>query len=288
MYEVGTATISRDIELMRDRLHAPIAYDSYKKGYYYEEETYRLPGSFATADNMAAIGMAENLLAIYKDTPIYSAVKNILDSITAPFGDNKKWYKNRIIVPPVPSAPTDVKVWKAITEGIRENKMIIFEYCGVGDKEFRARRVRPYQLLFDPGVWYLFGYAEDRKEVRLFSTLRIRNAELTPDKFILPADYDYGGYNKGNFGVFMSDKTYLFKVEFFEHIALFVSERLWSADQKIEERNSGILISFTSTQFAKVLQWVLSYGCNARPLEPKELVNEWKRHVKAMVKMGNA
>lgn len=33
--EVSIATISRDIEFLRDRLNAPIEYDSYYKGYFY-------------------------------------------------------------------------------------------------------------------------------------------------------------------------------------------------------------------------------------------------------------
>jgi predicted DNA-binding transcriptional regulator YafY len=33
--EVSIATISRDIEFLRNRLNAPIAYDSYHKGYFY-------------------------------------------------------------------------------------------------------------------------------------------------------------------------------------------------------------------------------------------------------------
>ena len=33
--EVSIATISRDIEFLRDRLKAPIAYDAFHKGYFY-------------------------------------------------------------------------------------------------------------------------------------------------------------------------------------------------------------------------------------------------------------
>lgn len=33
--EVSVATISRDIEFLRDRLNAPIAYDTFRKGYFY-------------------------------------------------------------------------------------------------------------------------------------------------------------------------------------------------------------------------------------------------------------
>lgn len=36
--KLSTATISRDIDFLRGRFHAPIEYDSSKKGYYYSED----------------------------------------------------------------------------------------------------------------------------------------------------------------------------------------------------------------------------------------------------------
>lgn len=36
--EVSIATISRDIEFLRDRLNAPIEYNYERKGYYYSEK----------------------------------------------------------------------------------------------------------------------------------------------------------------------------------------------------------------------------------------------------------
>ena len=35
---LSTATISRDVEYLRDRFNAPIEYDSFRKGYYYSHE----------------------------------------------------------------------------------------------------------------------------------------------------------------------------------------------------------------------------------------------------------
>ena len=35
-FEVSAKSIQRDVEYMRDLLHAPIEYDQKKRGYYYE------------------------------------------------------------------------------------------------------------------------------------------------------------------------------------------------------------------------------------------------------------
>jgi hypothetical protein len=64
-----------------------------------------------------------------------------------------------------------------------------------------------------------------------------------------------------------------------------VEERKWVADQKIIEKDDCITIEFTSTQYGKVLRWVLPCGCNAIPKSPKKLVNDWKRHIIEMRKL---
>jgi hypothetical protein len=66
---------------------------------------------------------------------------------------------------------------------------------------------------------------------------------------------------------------------------VFASERQWAADQKITEIDGGVTVEFTSTQFDKVLKWVLSCGYNAVPQKPKKLVDEWKRHIREMKKL---
>ncbi|GHV86440.1 hypothetical protein AGMMS50230_20480 [Spirochaetia bacterium] len=283
------SSISRDIEFMRDSLGAPIEYDALHRGYYYAEKTFRLPGSFTTTENMQALGMAKTLLSLYRDTPLYDAARNLLESITAPLVDrnNPGLYENRIVVPPVAASNVNPDTWNTITAGLKENKVITFEYRGTWDEDFKPRRVRPYQLLFDTGVWYLYGYAEERKAIRVFSLIRMQNTALTAASFTLPPDYDYCSRADGsNFGVFAGEKKYRFSVAFFDESVLWVRERRWACDQVIEETDDGVIINFTSTQYYKVLEWVLSRGCTAKPLEPQELVQDWKWHATRMRKLA--
>jgi hypothetical protein len=38
--------------------------------------------------------------------------------------------------------------------------------------------------------------------------------------------------------------------------------------------DDGVVICFSSTRYYKILEWVLSRGCTARPLAPKALVKD--------------
>jgi len=300
-YETSLSSINRDIAYMRDMLDAPIEYDFVKKGFYYTEKTFRLTTVYATADDLLALGMAKNLMELYKDTPVHDAALNLLENISAPLQDeeNTRWFLDRIVIPKIASAAIDEQTWKGIVEALRANRVITFQYSGKEDVDFirdedskapykklETRRVRPYQLLFDRSDWYLFAYDEDRNGMRIFALPRITGVALTDAKFSIPARFDYRGLEGlSYFGIFSGAKTYRFVIAI-SGDARWIKERLWAEDQKIKETQNGIEISFTSNQFDRVLNWVLSLTPRARPLEPKALVEHWKKAIHEAAKIA--
>jgi predicted DNA-binding transcriptional regulator YafY len=285
---VSIPTISRDIQFMRDQLLAPIEYDPLNKGYYYSKKYYRLPAGFTSAEDLLALGMAKSILSLYRETPLYEASNNLLESIIAPIASdgNRDWLENRIVVPAVASAKVDTGIWKIVVASLKENRIITFDYRGTWDEDYKNRRIRPYQLLFDSGVWYLYGFSEERKALRIFSLSRMKNALLTKDVFSLPNYFNYANFTGDSyFGVFIEQEKWNFAIDCYEDAIIFATERQWAADQKITEIDDGITIEFSSTQFGKVLKWVLSCGYNAIPQKPKKLVDEWRRHILEMRKL---
>ena len=286
---LSISTISRDIEFMKWQLDAPIEYDAYHRGYYYSQKTFRLPAGFAGEENMLALGMAKNILSLYRETPLYEPSVKLLESIVAPLAadGNRDWLDNRIVVPQIASAKVQPEIWNTVVAGLKENRIISFEYLGVRDEDYQNRRVRPYQLLFDSGVWYLYGFSEERKAIRVFSLSRMKNAVLTKDNFKLPQNYSYTeATGDSYFGVFAGQDKKRFAINCYEEAVIFATERQWAADQKITEHDDSITIEFTSTQYDKVLRWVLSFGCFAVPQKPREFVDDWQQHVKKMKKQA--
>jgi predicted DNA-binding transcriptional regulator YafY len=289
MCETSISTISRDIEFMREQLLAPIEYDPFNRGYYYSKKTYRLPAGFTSAEDLLALGMAKSILSLYRGTPLFEASSQLLESIIAPIASdgNKDWLENRIAVPKIAAAKIDPDIWKTIVAGLKGNCLITFDYLGTWDEDYQNRRVRPYQLLFDSGVWYLYGFAEERKAARIFSLSRMKNAALTKDVFHLPKNFAYADSTGDSyFGVFVGKEKERFAIDCFDDAVIFATERQWAADQKITEIEGGVTIEFVSTQYEKVLKWVLSNGCTVIPQEPKKLVDDWKWHIAEMCKLA--
>jgi predicted DNA-binding transcriptional regulator YafY len=288
-YEVSNATISRDIEFMRDQLDAPIEYDFLHRGYYYSKKTFRLPAGFATSRDALALGMVKSLLSMYRKTPLYPMAQHLMESLCAPLGksENGNWVNERIVVPPLPGSEVKQETWSLIINALRENRVITFDYSGIWNRETSRRRVRPYQLIFDGGVWYLYGYAEERNDVRVFNLTRMTKLVLTEDKFTLPADFSYGAHSDDSyFGVFVGGHKERYRIACYEESAVWVQERKWAADQKIQKKDGSLIISFSSTQYEKVMAWLMSQGPNAEPLEPEYLVKDWAREIRAMAKMA--
>jgi predicted DNA-binding transcriptional regulator YafY len=287
-YQTSVSTISRDIEFMKNTLGAPIEYNPYYRGYYYTEKLYRVPGGFSGVDDLLALGMAKSILTLYRETPLYEAANHLMESIIAPLSmaGNKNWLlEDRIAVPKIASAAVDPGVWHTIITSLKENRFITFEYLGTSDSEYKKRRVRPYQLLFDSGAWYLYGFSEERRATRIFSLQRIKNITLTRDKFALPLKYSYADYaGDSYFGVFIGEEKIHFVIHCFGEAAANAADRQWAADQKIREIENGVKFEFSSTQYNKVLKWVLSYGSCAVPVHPKRLRNDWKQEIREMAR----
>ena len=288
-YETSVSSIGRDISFMKNSLDAPIEYCAKNRGFYYSEPNYRIPAGFSRAEDLLALGMAKNILSLYRDTPLFEAANKLLESITVPLAaeGDKNWYENRIIVPSVASATIEPEVWKAITTGLKENRILTFDYQGTWGGDFKPRIVRPYQLLFDTGAWYLYSFCEERKAIRVFSLSRIKNITPTKDRFSLPQNFDYRANTSDSyFGVFAGQEKIRFCVGFYDESVMWVQERKWAEDQKIEETDDGVIITFTSPQYQKVLEWVLSRGCTAQPFAPENLVKDWRRHISEMRKLA--
>jgi predicted DNA-binding transcriptional regulator YafY len=286
-YRTGIATISRDIKLMREWLYAPIEYDFTQKGYYYTEKTSRLPGTFGSVEGIMALGMAKNLLSLYRNTPIYDAARELVENITAPLGEaeSSRWYDERIIVPKVPSVQFASGIWQCICEGLRKNRILRFDYRSTWKSGYTPRRIRPYQLLFDNGAWYIYAYSIEGRGVRMYSLSRIKNISLEDETFSFPASADFSTQLGGSyFGAYSGQKKYRFRIAFYNDGAMRIQERIWAADQRIKEIKDGVILEFSSTQYGKVLELVLSNGRDALPLEPAELVRDWRENLRDMQK----
>jgi len=266
--ESGLATISRDLDYMRDRMYAPIEYDFTHKGYYYTEAFEPLIQNHLSDKDLRVMLSAKTLLSHYKNTPIYEEACSMLDLLSSNAMEGKNTaLMNRIAVAPSVETNINQVIWNAIQDSLNQNHILQFDYTDRWGKKTEQRRLRPYQLVLDEGVCYLFGFDELRQAERIFSLVRMTNAVVTEEEFELPENFEFESRCKdGNFGAVFRKKAEHYVIEFYNEVRLLVKEKIWADSQVFKEDVNKTTIEFDSSQFLKIKSWVLSNGCNAKPV----------------------
>ena len=98
-------------------------------------------------------------------------------------------------------------------------------------------------------------------------------------------------FEQGRFGPFQYDESYDFKIAFFGRVARKRIHRfIWADDQQLEEfpQEEKTIMTFSSSQWIPIQQWLLSFGADAMPLEPDWLVENWRNEIKKMSAIINS
>ena len=286
--ESSAATISRDIEYMRDRMNAPIKYNYVQKGFFYTKNYEPNFQNYLSEKDLNTLIAAKNLLSHYKNTPIYKEACNIINLISESSINKNTALIDRITVAPTEEVAINQNLWNVIQDALNKNLILKFDYTNRWGKLTEQRKVHPYQIVLDNGICYLFGFDELRNAERIFSLSRMKNIILTEQKFNLPKDFEFNNrLGNSNFGGFFSSKKEHYKIEFYGEARTIIKERKWAENQTFKESKYKTTIEFESTQSLKIKNWVLSNGSNARPIKPDWLFEAWKQNVLEMSRMLN-
>lgn len=288
--EVSVPTISRDIEFLRERFGAPIEYDAAHRGYYYTKN-FDMPLNMVSAKDILTLSLTKQLLSQYEGSPIYNEISSIISMISDSQGIGKSDFLKRVAAPPLPKGVMNDNAWNVVLECLQENTLLKFDYNGRWKTETTHRLLRPYQVLLQDGMYYVFGFDENadggKGGERLFNLSRMKNLENTKQSFELPEDFEFSSRcGGGRFGAFKEAEKVQYEIDFYDDARQFVKDCIWADDQKfyeIEEENTTT-ICFTSSQSTKVLEWVLSQGMKAKPIAPESFVERWKNEIRAMMK----
>lgn len=281
-------TITRDLEFLENTLNAPLKYDFIHKGYFYTEDFNPDFQNHLSQKELNILLQAKILLSNYKNTPIYAEAGEMIDLLTSSSTDGRNpELMNRIAVAPTAEISIDEKLWNVIQDSLTKNLVLTFDYTDRWGRKTENRLLCPYQLVLEDDLCYLFGFDKFRASERIFSLSRMKNAKLTEETFELPEDFEFEKRTgESKFGAVFSGKIEHYVIEFYDEARQIVRERKWAENQVITEDEYETVLEFDSTQAAKIKSWVLSNGCNARPFQPKWLVDEWKYNAEEMFKMA--
>jgi predicted DNA-binding transcriptional regulator YafY len=277
-FELSRATAHRDISYMRDRLLAPLAFDSSRKGFYYLDEDFRLP---------------------FEDSPRILFLMGLLNKMADEAGlgglpEMKKLEKRlqQLIAPGYEQLMQDIlcqwieveslspDTFETIIEAVVKDQLIEIRYCSA-DAISSNRTIEPQRLINYQGRWYLLAYCHLRNDHRLFHMARIEQAtpgikrkggrHLAPPSYLDEA-----------FGIFTGPVRYHATIAFSGTAAQLVRRQFWHEKQHIEPSDNGITLSLPVNDDREIMMKILQYGSQATVLTPRSLRQRLQEEITKM------
>jgi len=289
-FELSCRTAQRDIEFMRDRLRAPLAYFSERKGYAYTDWSFELPGLLLTEDNVVAMALAVRLASSVPDERMKQNLCSFLDDL---LGRNDRSglcstdIAELISVKNVEYSKVSSPHFPAITEALLKNIPIEITYHSPHSGAETTRKILPLHLLLYMGNWHVIAYCTLKKGLRDFMVSRIRSAKRLDEQLALPSSLPSAKeYVRRNFGIMQGKKGVSIKLRFSPDVSAWVREQVWHPAQKTAAgRDGSLVLSFPVADFREVTRRILFYGADVKVLSPKALAKELRKEIERMGKV---
>lgn len=285
--EVSTKTIHRDLEFMRDRLNLPLQFDASRNGYQYVGEVSSFPTMQITEGEIVALVVAEKALQQYRGTsfekPLLSAIQKmeqaLPDTISLNLADIEQTISFRTRAEPI----LNLEIFEVLAQAVAGRRQLELQYRKPGQKA-EGRVVDPYHLANINGEWFLFAFDHGRKDIRTFAPARIQSARLTGKTFERSQKFSLEKRLRDSFGVHSGEGKFGVVIRFAPRAADYIREKKWHPSQSLREfKNGAVELKMNLSSLGEVRRWVLSWGGDAKVLQPPELAESVRQAAKAIL-----
>lgn len=167
------------------------------------------------------------------------------------------------------------------TDAMLKKRTCYVKYHSFSSDEIKNFKIDPLCFFENNGGLYLFVNATSLGDIRILAVERIQ--EITPTELVFecPEDFDPAALLDSAFEIVYDDPIEV-KVWFSSDQARYVKERTWAKGQSITEQpDDSIILEMKTSGWWHVKKWVLSFGCEARVLEPGGLRKDVAQELKA-------
>ena len=292
-WEVSQKTVQRDIDFLRDQMHAPLDYDRDRKSYYFTEPTWSMPAMLVSEGEILAVLLASRVLEQYHGTPVADQLSHIFEKLTDMLPEKVRVRPedlfSRFSFRGPPAKCVTPEIWSAVIRGVCEQKTLKLHYRTAEMPATTAPKesmVNAYHVANLQGEWYLFGVHDGQKDVRQFSMARVVKATVTGKAFHVPEGFDPVKLLADTFGRYSGvSESHTVKLLFSKEVGHCVEECEWAPGQVLRRRRSGeVELTFPAKGLFEVQRWVLSWGASVKVLAPKALRESVREDVRRMAK----
>lgn len=180
--------------------------------------------------------------------------------------------------------PTHAETIDELTWGILERKTCRIGYTPFSDGEISEKHydINPLHFFERDSGLYLFVVITRFDEIKLLAVERITQVEQTDKQFHWPINFDPEALLSKAFGLYWDDPISV-RIWFCAAQARYIRERTWAEQQRVDDQSDGsIILSMDTSGRYDIKKWVMSFGADARLLEPVDLKKEIQQEIKKM------
>jgi len=263
-------SISRDFFVYEDEVDGKTVYKADK---------YAVANMDFTMPQIISLHYIKELLMSGNDSGLSKDARGIIDGILDQMPKLSKAALSEVekMIKVVPlggngGEDIDTAIFEDIRTAMGECKSINMTYATFSTGEVTERLFDPYVLEVREGYWHVIGYCHLRGSVRDFRVSRIKRTELTESVFEVPHDF-YEQYRGTRFDKLAGQEIYDICVEFNGDAAKLVKEyHAHKADEIIEDGENIKFLKRTALT-PDLVQWLLSFGAEARVEYPSKLAD---------------
>lgn len=277
--EVSRPTFRRDLDLLRDRLNAPIVYDYHLRGYRFgDTETgaarHELPGLWFSSSEIHALltfyhfleSLEPGLLTPHIE-PLKDRIKVLLESKDQAMSE----ITQRVRILPQLARRTEAARFQLVAHALLERKRLHLHYHGRTRDDITERTVSPQRLVHYRDNWYLDAWCHRIKGLRTFAVERIREPAILDQPAKNVADDRLHRHFASSYGIFAGRPKHKAALRFSPERARWVAEERWHPEQKGYYRGNDYFLEIPYSDDRELILDILRYGPEVKVVSPKSL-----------------
>lgn len=278
-YNVTQKTVQRDVNYLKSKFDAPIAYDFYQKGYYLTDPDWNLDiPIFKQSETEAAIlsmRMAEMLVPNPINGKIHQASKKFLSCCDTSSIDEQSLIL--ALIATGSKVPIKPEIFEEVFKGWRTRHTLMMSYKRARDGMIADLLVEPHILAFHEGCWYLkvrllqaskVAYAE--RNIITLAIHRINHVATTANSFAVDSAL-LDSSNNGKIFDFPTIKNVVLRLT---GKGVVYGPESFHYNSITENSDGSIVIDIPEVEEYKIMNFVLSWAGEAQVIAPNELISK--------------
>jgi predicted DNA-binding transcriptional regulator YafY len=275
-FELSVKRAQRTIDHFRDRLQAPLEYESSRKGYFYTDSTFQLPVIRISEEELLALLISKKLITEASAGSLadeLGSVSKRLSTLLAANLPGKTRPEDAFSFRWKNISPTDPLIFKIVTATLLQGKLLTFCYYSPTTNSCTMRTVEPHHMANYMGNWHLIAFCRLRNDWRDFVLGRMTLCSAESISFQIRDKEEWLPHLQNTFGIFRNVECFNVVLRFSAERARWVKDEIWHEGQSEEVQEDGTLLRTIPASYeAEILMEILKHGSHVEVLEP-----EWLR-----------